>query len=135
MASTSHISPSYVVLSTRACSCNKCIAAPSPAEKLAFNASANITTLAITPAMPSKRPSRRTRRPCCACRWSACVPSGVGSASSTEPDATGNTLKIAGTGKKWFLRDGDEVGCLFDLGPDPNGRTATTIAAPQGGGR
>ena len=50
-------------------------------------------------------------------------------------DATGNTLKIAGTGQKWFLRDGDEAGCLFDLGPDPNGRTATTIAAPQGGGR
>ena len=56
-------------------------------------------------------------------------------ASSTEPDATGNTLKIAGTGRKWFLRDGDEAGCLFDLGPDPNGRTASTIAAPQRGGR
>src|SRR4051812_26951469 len=27
------------------------------------------------------------------------------SATSTEPDPTGNTLKIAGTGSKWFLRD------------------------------
>lgn len=50
------------------------------------------------------------------------------SASSTEPDPSGNTLKIAGTGQKWWLRDGDQVGCLFDIGPDPQGRTAATVA-------
>jgi type IV secretion system protein VirB9 len=49
-------------------------------------------------------------------------------ASAPEPDETGNTLRIAGTETKWFLRDGDEAGCLFDLGPDPDGRTSATVA-------
>jgi len=49
-------------------------------------------------------------------------------ASAPEPDATGTTLRIARTETKWFLRDGDEAGCLFDLGPDPDGRTSTTVA-------
>lgn len=49
-------------------------------------------------------------------------------ANAPQPDATGNTIVIAGTGVKWWLRDGDEAGCLFDLGPDPDGRTAATIA-------
>lgn len=56
-------------------------------------------------------------------------------ASSSEPDASGNTLKIAGTGQKWWLRDGDQVGCLFDIGPDPQGRTAATVASTQIGRR
>ena len=49
-------------------------------------------------------------------------------ASAPEPDETGTTLRIARTETKWFLRDGDEAGCLFDLGPDPDGRTSTTVA-------
>jgi type IV secretion system protein VirB9 len=49
-------------------------------------------------------------------------------AVAPEPDETGNTLRIARTESKWFLRDGDEAGCLFDLGPDPDGRTAPTVA-------
>jgi len=49
-------------------------------------------------------------------------------ASAPEPDETGITLRIARTETKWFLRDGDEAGCLFDLGPDPDGRTSTTVA-------
>jgi type IV secretion system protein VirB9 len=49
-------------------------------------------------------------------------------ASAPEPDATGNTLRIAHTETKWFIRDGDEAGCLFDLGPDPDGKTSTTVA-------
>lgn len=54
-------------------------------------------------------------------------------ANSPEPDANGTTLRIARTEKKWFLRDGDEAGCLFDLGPDPDGRTSTTVASLNGG--
>jgi type IV secretion system protein VirB9 len=50
-------------------------------------------------------------------------------ANAPEPDESGNTLRIAGTETKWFLRDGDEAGCLFDLGPDPDGRTSATVAA------
>lgn len=49
-------------------------------------------------------------------------------AVSPEPDATGNTLRIAHTEAKWFMRDGDEAGCVFDLGPDPDGRSTATIA-------
>jgi type IV secretion system protein VirB9 len=49
-------------------------------------------------------------------------------AVSPEPDETGNTLRIARTETKWFVRDGDEAGCLFDLGPDPDGRSAATVA-------
>lgn len=49
-------------------------------------------------------------------------------AVSPEPDETGNTLRIAHTETKWFVRDGDEAGCLFDLGPDPDGRTTATVA-------
>jgi type IV secretion system protein VirB9 len=56
-------------------------------------------------------------------------------ASAPEPDATGNTLRVAGTETKWFLRDGDEAGCLFDLGPDPEGRTAATVAPVKAPGR
>ena len=51
-------------------------------------------------------------------------------AYSTEPDATGTTLRIGRTETKWWMRDGDEVGCLFDLGPDPHGATAMTVANP-----
>ena len=54
-------------------------------------------------------------------------------AVSPEPDATGNTLRIAGTETKWFIRDGDEAGCLFDLGPDPDGRTTTTVVQSASG--
>ena len=49
-------------------------------------------------------------------------------AYATEPDATGTTLRIARTETRWFLRDGDEAGCLFDLGPDPEGATSNTVA-------
>ncbi|MGI4814132.1 MAG: TrbG/VirB9 family P-type conjugative transfer protein [Janthinobacterium lividum] len=50
-------------------------------------------------------------------------------AYTTEADATGATMRIAHTNAKWWIRDGDEAGCLFDLGPDPEGRTATTVAS------
>ena len=56
-------------------------------------------------------------------------------AYAVEPDATGNTLRIARTETKWFIRDGDEAGCLFDLGPDPEGRTATKVASASLAGR
>lgn len=49
-------------------------------------------------------------------------------AIASEPDATGNTLRIAHTEAKWFVRDGDEAGCLFDIGPDPDGKSSPTIA-------
>jgi type IV secretion system protein VirB9 len=50
-------------------------------------------------------------------------------ASAPEPDEAGNTLRVARTGSKWWLRDGDEAGCLFDLGPDPDGRTTATVTS------
>lgn len=50
-------------------------------------------------------------------------------AGAVEPDETGNTIRISGTNVKWFVWDGQHAaGCLFDLGPDPEGRTATTVA-------
>jgi type IV secretion system protein VirB9 len=49
-------------------------------------------------------------------------------AVASEPDETGNTLRIARTETKWFLRDGDQAGCLFDIGPDPDGRTTPAVA-------
>jgi type IV secretion system protein VirB9 len=49
-------------------------------------------------------------------------------AVASEPDGTGNTLRIARTETKWWIRDGDEAGCLFDLGPDPDGRSAATVS-------
>ena len=53
-------------------------------------------------------------------------------AYSPEIDATGTTLRIARTEKMWRLRDGDEVGCVFNVGSDPDGRTATTVAMSTG---
>lgn len=50
-------------------------------------------------------------------------------AYATEPDAGGVVLRIARTDTKWFLRDGDEAGCLFNVGPDPDGRAAATVAS------
>ena len=50
-------------------------------------------------------------------------------AYAAEPDAAGVTLRIARTEAKWFIRDGDEAGCLFNVGPDPDGRTANTVAS------
>ena len=55
-------------------------------------------------------------------------------AYATEPDATGIILRIARTEAKWFLRDGDAAGCLFNVGPDPEGRTATTVASADPAG-
>jgi type IV secretion system protein VirB9 len=55
-------------------------------------------------------------------------------ATSTAPDEHGNTITIAGTGTNWYLwyGEGQEgAGCLFDLGPDPDGRTTATIAQQQ----
>ena len=49
-------------------------------------------------------------------------------AYAPETDTGGTTLRIARTEGKWFVRDGDEVGCVFNVGPDPDGRTATTVA-------
>ena len=49
-------------------------------------------------------------------------------AYAPETDTTGTTLRIARTETKWFVRDGDEAGCIFNVGPDPDGRTATTVA-------
>ena len=51
-------------------------------------------------------------------------------AYAVEPDAGGNTMRIAHTDTKWFIRDGDVAGCLFDLGPDPKG--AATPAGKLG---
>ena len=45
-----------------------------------------------------------------------------------KPAMAGTTLRIARTESKWFIRDGDEAGCLFDLGPDPDGKNAMTVA-------
>lgn len=50
-------------------------------------------------------------------------------AYAPETDTTGTTLRIARTESKWFVRDGDEVGCVFNVGPDPDGRTAATVAS------
>ena len=54
-------------------------------------------------------------------------------ASWPQPDSTGTTLKVSGTESKWFISDGSDngkppVGCLFNLGPDPEGRTSATVA-------
>ena len=50
-------------------------------------------------------------------------------AYATEPDAGGVVLRIARTETKWFIRDGDAAGCLFNVGGDPDGRMATTVAS------
>lgn len=55
--------------------------------------------------------------------------------TSTDPDPTGNTLRITSTGKKWFLWNGDDAGCLLNDGADPTGSTATTIATAQVAGQ
>lgn len=53
-------------------------------------------------------------------------------AEGITPDETGTTIKLAGTNTKWFIWGGKlAAGCLFDLGPDPEGRTATTVAQTQ----
>lgn len=49
-------------------------------------------------------------------------------AYSAETDTTGTTIRIARTEKLWKVRDGDEAGCVFNVGSDPEGRTATTVA-------
>lgn len=47
---------------------------------------------------------------------------------ASEPDATGTTLRIGKTAAKWCLRDGESrAGCIFNAGPDPEGRTVPTI--------
>ena len=51
--------------------------------------------------------------------------------STTEPDATGTTLRIAGTERVWILADGTETGCVINGGSDPEGRTAATVASVQ----
>ncbi len=53
---------------------------------------------------------------------------------ATEPDAGGTVLRISRTETKWFIRDGDAAGCLFNVGSDPDGKTAATVAsaAPLG---
>ena len=51
-------------------------------------------------------------------------------AYAAEPDATGVTLRIARTETKWFIRYGDEAGCLFNVGSDPRGAASTTVALP-----
>ncbi len=50
-------------------------------------------------------------------------------AYATEPDPSGTVLRIARTETKWFLRDGDAAGCLFNIGPDPDGKAANTVAS------
>jgi type IV secretion system protein VirB9 len=54
---------------------------------------------------------------------------------ATEPDASGTVLRISRTETKWFIRDGDAAGCLFNVGVDPDGKAAATVAsaAPMGG--
>lgn len=54
---------------------------------------------------------------------------------ATEPDATGATLRLAGTETVWTLRDGDEAGCVINGGRDPDGRTAPTVSPFAGAGR
>ena len=62
------------------------------------------------------------------------LPSGEPTIPATwpQPDANGTTLKIAGTESKWYVADGGvtdvPVGCVLNLGPDPEGRTSTTVA-------
>ncbi len=55
-------------------------------------------------------------------------------AYAAEPDAGGTVLRIARTETKWFLWYGDAAGCLFNVGPDPDGKAAATVAsaAPLG---
>jgi len=48
---------------------------------------------------------------------------------ATEPDAGGTVLRISRTEAKWFIRDGDAAGCLFNVGSDPDGKTAATVAS------
>ena len=54
---------------------------------------------------------------------------------ATEPDAAGTTLRVAGTGMVWTLRDGDEAGCVINGGHDPEGRTAPTVSPLARAGR
>lgn len=54
---------------------------------------------------------------------------------ATEADATGTTIRIAGVGHKWIVRDGDEAGCVF---PEPSSlanRSPATVAGVFGEGR
>ncbi len=48
---------------------------------------------------------------------------------ATEPDAGGTVLRISRTETKWFIRDGDAAGCLFNVGSDPDGKAAATVAS------
>ena len=48
---------------------------------------------------------------------------------ATEPDAGGTILRISRTEAKWFIRDGDAAGCLFNVGSDPDGKAAATVAS------
>lgn len=53
---------------------------------------------------------------------------------ATEADGTGVTVRIAGVGRKWIVRDGDEAGCVF---PEPSSlanRSPATVAGVFGGG-
>jgi type IV secretion system protein VirB9 len=47
---------------------------------------------------------------------------------TSEPDASGTTLRIGKTAARWCLRDGDRAGCLYNGGPDPEGRASSTVA-------
>ncbi len=50
-------------------------------------------------------------------------------AYATEPDPSGTILRIARTETKWYVRDGDAAGCVFNIGPDPDGKAAATVAS------
>ena len=49
-------------------------------------------------------------------------------AYAAEPSPEGTTLRISGTRKKWCLRRGDTVGCVYNANPDPVGAMARTVA-------
>ena len=48
-------------------------------------------------------------------------------AYTTDPTPVGNTVRIGRTAARFCLSIGKAVGCLFNVGPDPEGATATTI--------
>lgn len=50
-------------------------------------------------------------------------------AYATEPDPSGTILRIARTETKWYVRDGEAAGCVFNIGPDPDGKAAATVAS------
>lgn len=51
--------------------------------------------------------------------------------AASEPGPTGTVLRIGRTAKMFVLEDGALIGAIHNAGPDPEGRSSLTVAAPS----